>query len=165
MTVEPSSRRVQKVRRFYEEAYTDGDYAVIDELFHPDFSGNGSPPGSSPLGGPEIVRRSTDRIRTAFPDFHPAVRAIYVDGDTVIAHLDVTATHEGPLVFGSDDPPFVVEPTGRPVAWEGLRIYRFDGDQVVESWAWAPWVGILLQIGAAGAYERHLAELSEGASS
>lgn len=80
----------------------------------------------------------------------------------MIAHLDVTATHAGPLVLGPKHSPFVVEATGRPVSWEGLRIYRFgDDDKVVESWAWAPWVGILLQLGAAGAYEAYVNEPAE----
>ena len=153
------AHRLDRVRRFYEEAYTEGDYTVIDELFAPEFSGNRRLPGTSDTPGPEIVRGETDAIRTAFPDFRPEIKKLYTDGDTVIAHLDVTASHDGPLVF-EDDPPFVVEPTGRPITFEGLRIYRFgDDDTVVESWAWAPWIGILLQLGAAGAYERYLDEV------
>ena len=152
------AHRLDRVRRFYEEAYTEGDYTVIEELFAAEFSGNRRTPGTGDAPGPDIVRGETDAIRIAFPDFRPEVRSLYTDGDTVIAHLDVTATHDGPLVF-EEDPPFVVEPTGRSVTWEGLRIYRFgDHDKVVESWAWAPWVGILLQLGAAGAYQQYVDE-------
>ena len=119
------------VRSFYEEAYTQGDYRVIDEMFAASFSGNGHPPHTSEVPGPELVRRSVNNLRTAFPDFTPRIEQLVQEGSTVVAHLDVTATHTGPLTFRAGANPFVIEPSGADIAFHGLRIFHFQDDKVI----------------------------------
>ncbi len=150
--------RKDLVRRFYDEAYRLGDYRVIDEMFAASFSGNGRPPGSSPIPGPDLVRESVDRLRTAFPDFTPSVAEIVSESDTVVAHLEVTATHLGPCVFASGPSPFVVEATGSRIEFHGLRIYQFENDKVVGGYAWMEELDLLTQMDAVEAYSRWLSE-------
>jgi predicted ester cyclase len=41
-----------------------------------------------------------------------------------------------------------VPATGRPYVFEGITIMRFRGDQVVERWTTADFLGLLVQLGA-----------------
>lgn len=148
--------RKDLVRRFYEEAYTQGDLGVIDELFSHSFSGNGRPPNSSDTPGPVLVRQSVENLRTAFPDFTPRVEDLISEGDTVVAHLDVTGTHLGPLTFRSGDDPFVIEPSGSDVSFHGLRIYQFDNGKVVAGYAWMEELDLLVTTGALEAFSEWL---------
>ena len=144
------------LRRFYEQAYSLGDYRVVDELFDESFSGNDRPPGSMDVPGPEIVRRSLDNLRTAFPDFRPVVVDLVEEGNTVVAHLNVTGTHLGPLTVRPGDPPLVIEPSGAPIAFHGARIFYFDDGKGVASYAWMEELQILQAIGALGAFAESL---------
>ncbi len=139
----------------YEEAYKHGEYDILDDIFGPTYGGVGVEPGDHEPSGATVAQRGIEWLRTAFPDFSPEPRHIYVDGDTAIAHLDVTATHDGEWVFGREDDQFIAKPTGTAIEFEGLRTFRFEDGLVVESHAWAEWLDIMIEIGIACEYAEH----------
>jgi predicted ester cyclase len=76
----------------------------------------------------------------ALPDLHAAEQDIVAAGDTVAVRYVVEATHEGDLLG--------IAPTGRPVRWDALDIYRLADGMIVEEWAGDDLAAILYQVGA-----------------
>lgn len=144
------------VRRFYEEAYTDGEYEVLEEMFASEYGGIGNADADVDSRGPEVARIGVDRLRTAFPDISFDVRGLYIDGDTAVAHLAVTGTHDGPWVIGPDDDPFVAEPTETAVEFGGMRSFRFEDGQVVESYGYGEWLTVAVELGIAGEFDDYV---------
>jgi predicted ester cyclase len=61
-------------------------------------------------------------------------------GDKVAVRYVVEATHEGNLLG--------IAPTGRPVRWDAVDIYRLADGMIVEEWAADDLAAILYQVGA-----------------
>lgn len=154
-------RYIRLIQRLYAEAYNRGEYEIIEELFGPTYGGVGVAPGDHDPSGPPAGQSTVDKLRTAFPDFSPEIRAVYFDADTVIAHLDVTATHDGPWVLGAEADPFVAEPTGTGIEFEGIRTFRFEDGQVVESHAWGEWLSVLVELGVACDFSQYIHQRSD----
>jgi len=77
----------------------------------------------------------------AMPDFQQVVNQIIVAKDRLILHVTYVGTHTGPL--------FGLPATGKPVAMNGIGIFRFnDAGLAVENWAVIDVAGLLAQIGA-----------------
>ncbi len=62
------------------------------------------------------------------------------DGDLFSCRFVVTGEHRGEFMG--------VPATGRPYVLEGITIMRFRGDQVVERWTSADFLGLMVQLGA-----------------
>lgn len=156
-TSEPGEERGDRyerlVRRLYDEAYSRGEYAVLEELFAPEYGGVGNSTRQADSSGPEVARSVVERFRTAFPDLRFDVRDVFVDGNTAVAHLAATGTHDGPWSLGVEADPFVAEPTGTAVEFGGLRSFRFDAGRVVESYGYGEWLDVAIQLGFAGDLE------------
>ena len=45
-------------------------------------------------------------------------------------------------------PIFGIEPTGRPVSWTSIEVYRVENNLVAERWVQADTAGLMRQIGA-----------------
>ena len=82
----------------------------------------------SALGGAE---RPNPRL-----EFHE----VLVDGDLYSCRFTMTGEHRGDFLG--------VPATGRPYQLPGITIMRFRGEQVVERWSSADFLGLLVQIGA-----------------
>jgi hypothetical protein len=63
-----------------------------------------------------------------------------VDGDLYSCRFTVSGEHRGTFMG--------VPATGRPYVFEGITIMRFRGDQVVERWTTADFLGLMVQLGA-----------------
>lgn len=149
------------VRRFYEEAYNEGEYAVLEELFAPAYAGIGNAGYDQGASGPGVARQGVERLRTAFPDISFDVRAVYIDGETAVAHLAVTGTHDGPWEIGPADDPFVAEPSGTAVAFGGMRSFRFEDGTVVESFGYGEWLSVAVDLGIAGEFNDYVLARSD----
>jgi lactoylglutathione lyase len=81
--------------------------------------------------GREGLRQILDSIErdlgpTSFEQHH-----LIADGDLVVQHVTLHGTHRGssmPLLAGLD-------PTGEPVAWRFIHIWRVADGTIVEHWA------------------------------
>jgi predicted ester cyclase len=79
-----------------------------------------------------------DVLTTAFPDLRIAVEDVVAEGDRVVVRLRFTGTHDGPFQG--------LEPTGRPVDFGAIRIYRLVDGVVVETWAHQDSMGLVRQL-------------------
>jgi ketosteroid isomerase-like protein len=62
-----------------------------------------------------------------------------LDGDLFSCRFTVSGEHRGDFMG--------VPATGRPYRLEGITIMRFRGDQVVERWTTADFLGVMVQLG------------------
>ena len=76
--------------------------------------------------GPEEFKKFHHSIRSAFPDIHISIEETVSEGDLVVGYCKLKATHTG-AGFG-------MESTGKPVAFEGMLMFRVRDGKVVEAW-------------------------------
>ena len=62
------------------------------------------------------------------------------DGEFVVGRWTATGNHTGPLG--------AIEPSGRPVAFSGVNIFRFENGKVAEIWNHRDDLGLMTQLGA-----------------
>ena len=124
------------VRRYFEEVWNRGNMAVIDETFAPDYVRHDA---GGDQAGLELQRRGTSAVRAAFPDLRMAIDLIAGEGDLVMARWTIRGTNTGPI-FGHP-------PTGRPVVFSGVNIFRFQHHRCVEIWNHRDDAVMLAQLG------------------
>jgi len=121
-------------RRWFAEAWEQGNLAVADEIFAPNFTLSGTPVG------PEGPRRNVTATRAAFPDIRISIEDQIAEGDVVVTRYRGYGTHQGAF--------FGIPPTGRPVIVTGIVIWRFADSKVVEDWTEFDRLGLLQQLDA-----------------
>jgi lactoylglutathione lyase len=103
-----------------------GDDTVLDELVAVDMVNHAAgPQGRSGLAS---ILRTIDR------DLGPVTleqHHLIGEGDIVAQHLTLHGTHRGSTMPLLADVP----PSGRPVAWTFIHIWRVAGGMIVEHWA------------------------------
>jgi len=111
------------IRRFYEEAWNQGDVAIVDEIWP-------EPPAvEAPVTQyvtRDDVKARTLAFRTAFPDLHINVPRIVTEGDVVVVRSEWTGTHQGEFDG--------ISATGRTASWTGIEMYRIACGQIVAAW-------------------------------
>jgi predicted ester cyclase len=114
-----------------------GDLDELDELMVPGFIDHDPEPDQAP--GAEGVKAAFRRMRSAFPDLKLTPEAIYTDGDTVIARVRVTGTHNGEY--------FGILPTGKRIDVAVIDITRIEGGRAVERWGVVDGFKLMQQLG------------------
>ena len=126
------------VRRWYEEGFTKGNLAAVDELIATDFVDHNQPaPGLA--GGLEGTKEVITMMRTAFPDFRITVEDMVAEGDKVVARVTARATHKGEFMG--------IAPTGKQAAIEVIDIVRIAGGKMVERWGIFDQLGLMQKLG------------------
>jgi predicted ester cyclase len=141
-----SSDNIETVRRLLTEAFSQGDYAVIDELVAPDFIEHQN--GSQGIG-PEAVRRTASGLRASFPDLTLEIQDVTASEDTVWVRARGRGTDTGGVAGRP--------PSGRHVEVDVLDIVRFRDGRMSEHWGVADRLGMLQQVGAVPAPQRQAA--------
>ncbi|MGD9894224.1 MAG: ester cyclase [Dehalococcoidia bacterium] len=77
--------------------------------------------------GPAGVKQHIAMLRSAFPDLQVTIEDLIAEADRVVARLTMRGTHDGDFRGRT--------PTGRPVTWTGIVIYRLRDGRVVEQWS------------------------------
>jgi steroid delta-isomerase-like uncharacterized protein len=115
----------EAVRRFYDDLWNQFDLSVADELLAPSvvFTGTLQDKPHDLDGFKAYVLE----IQKGFSDFNHRVVDTWVDGDTCIARMFWSGTHDGEFRG--------TPPTGRSFSYPGVAIFRFDGGQIIEVWA------------------------------
>lgn len=123
------------IRRYYEEEWSQGNWAVADELtaklispaeIHHTHEDQGQ-------GGPEWDTQAARSFRSAFPDMHFTIEVMVNAGELIAVYWRAQGTHAA---------------TGRPVTnYTGINIFRFANDQVVEVWNVRDDLGLYAQLG------------------
>ncbi len=127
------------VRRFFEEAWNQGNLDVVDELVAADFDGH-PPPNRPDFGrGPEGQKQFIRTYRSAFPDVHFTIDDMIVEGYKVAARYTGRGTHQGELMG--------IPPTGKQVTVTGIVICRIADGKLAEAWGNFDELGMLQQLG------------------
>jgi len=118
----------EKSRRLYVEVFGAGNADAADEILAEGCVSHG--PGSPPAVGRDGIKRQAGVLRTAIPDLQVTLGDQLADGDRVASRWTGSGTHAGPLAL----PGLSLPPTGRPIAFSEIRIDRFEGEHIAESW-------------------------------
>lgn len=130
----------QRHRRFVDEAWIQGDLAVVDELIAPDIVHH--VPDPQPEPGPQGVKNFITYIRSVFTDMHVTYVNEIAEGDKAVHHITVEGIHSQEFLG--------IAPSHRKVAFELVDINRFDErGQVVEHWSIVDLFSVFQQISGA----------------
>jgi steroid delta-isomerase-like uncharacterized protein len=127
------------IRRFFLEAFGQGNLSVLDEIIDPDqvSAGPSALPGLP--SGPEGSKILITSYRNAFPDLQFTIDEQIAEGNMVVTRWTVHGTHKGELAG--------IPATGRQATVTGLGIDRLENGKIVESWGIFDQFGMLQQLG------------------
>ena len=133
----------QASRRLIEESFNQGNFAAADELVAPEAVTHdpATPAQMQALRGPEMLKRTAEMYRAAFPDLQITVDDVVVAGDKVALRWHSEGTHRGELAG--------LAPTGARGGVTGISIDQWKDGKVVEAWNEWDNLGLARQLGAA----------------
>lgn len=115
-------------RRLYEEVFGRGNLAAADEIMAPECVSHG--PGTPPNVGSEQIKRQALVLRGAFPDLRAILHDQIAEGDRVASRWEGAGTFTGTFPMGAEP----LSGDGRSITFAEIRIDRFAGGKIVESW-------------------------------
>jgi predicted ester cyclase len=115
-------------RRLYEEVFGRGNLEAADEIMTADIVSHG--PGTPSSVGTDQIKQQATRLRIAIPDLETVLNDQIAEGDRVASRWSARGTFTGPLAL----PTGPIEPNGRAVSFDEIRIDRFVAGRIVESW-------------------------------
>ena len=127
------------IRRFLEEAFGQGNLAVVDEIVAPNQVNTGPSALPGMPSGPEGIKMLISAYRNAFPDIHFTVDEQIAEGNTVVTRWTAHGTHNGELAG--------LAPTGKSATVVGMGVDRVENGKIVESWGLFDQFGMLQQLG------------------
>ncbi len=123
-----ADRHKQLAAKLYLDVFGAGRFEVADEILAADAVGHG--PGMPPVFGSEPIKRQAQLLRTAIPDFRVVLEDQVAENDQVASRWRAVGTYTGVLRLPNREVP----PTGGAIEFSEIRIDRFDGARIVESW-------------------------------
>jgi predicted ester cyclase len=126
------------VRRFSNEFKNKANHRIVDELMTANFQHHFKDPRLPK--GREGMKLLGGSVVHSFPDVQANIQELIAEGDRVVERTEAHGTHQGE--FNG------VPPTGKPVAWTELHVYRIERGKIAELWSEIDFLGILMQIGA-----------------
>jgi predicted ester cyclase len=130
-------------RRFIEEAWNQGDLAVLDEIASPALVLHFLPPS---IPQAESLKHLIASFRSTFPDLRLTVEDQLAEGDRTVARITMSGTQRGPYMnpLGT-----LMPPTGKRFSVQIIDVFRYDGDgKWAECWSGFDQLGMLQQLGA-----------------
>jgi len=127
--------------RLYIEVFGRGHVEEADAILAPEVISHA--PGVPPTVGSDGIKQQAVLLRTAIPDLRVELEDQLAEGDQVASRWRATGTHGGPLRLPTGDLP----PSGRPIEFAEIRIDRFEGDRIVESWFIPDRLSFWMQLG------------------
>jgi len=131
-----SESNIESVRRLLTEAFSEGKYAVIDEIVAPDSVEHQN--GAQGVG-PEATRRIASGLRASFPDLRLDIEDVAAAEDKVWVRLRGHGTDTGGVAGRP--------PSGKRIEVDVIDIVRFRDGKIVEHWGVADRLGMLQQVG------------------
>jgi steroid delta-isomerase-like uncharacterized protein len=127
-------------RRELQELWSEGNLAVADEIFAPNFvSHQHSRPDEQDVHGVAAYKAFVRQIHEAFPDLHYVLEDQIAEGDKVMTRNVATGTQKGSLMG--------IDPTNKRAQWAGISIDRIEQGKIVENWVSWDMMGMLQQLG------------------
>jgi len=128
------------IRRFHE-ATNSGDLELIsntvDELFEPDALIRTPLPIEAT--GAQAIKEVFARLLGVFQDLRVTIDDLIAEGDKVVSRNTVTGIHQGDYMGHA--------PTGKPVDYDEIFIFRFAGGRIAETWGMVDVLTQMRQIG------------------
>jgi predicted ester cyclase len=90
--------------------------------------------------GLDGFKKRVRSLRTSLSGYRATIEDLLADGDQVVARYNGRGTHNGPFLG--------VAPTGRPVTYSGIIIWRLADGKIAEEWTSWDALGVLQQLGA-----------------
>jgi predicted ester cyclase len=123
------------------EVLNDGNYGLIDEILSTDFVEHFTQPGLPPTR--EGFKQGAKALRTAFPDIKYTIEDTIESGDRIVHLVKATGTMTGEFMG--------MPATGKRAMWNEIHIGRVANGRLVEHWALADQLGMLVQLGIVAA--------------
>ena len=123
-----ATRRKALAARLYRDVFGAGKVDAADVILAADIVSHG--PGMPPRVGTDGIKLQAMVLRGAMPDLRVELRDQLADGDRVASRWFAYGTHTGPLRLPTGE----VAPSGRAITFEEMRIDRFVGERITESW-------------------------------
>jgi steroid delta-isomerase-like uncharacterized protein len=117
------------IRRVFEEIIPAGDQAAMRDLMAPDFLDHDPLPGqpAGAAGGEYVV----STMHTAHPDLRFTIDDLVAEADRVVIRWTLRGTNTGPMLGRP--------PSGQPVEFAAIVIFRIAEGRIAERWAgWKP---------------------------
>ena len=139
------------VRRWFEQAWSQGNMDVMDELIHADHTYHDhtaphrhhpdyDPSMSDAFHGPEGQKTLISAYRNAFPDMQFTTEQEIAEGDFVVITSSGHGTHQGEFMG--------IPPTGKPVEVQGITVLRVGDGKIQQHWVVWNSLAVLHQLGA-----------------
>jgi len=125
------------VERLPLEVFNQGKYELIDQLIASDFVEHFVQPGFAPTR--EGFKQTAVALKSAFPDLHYVIEDTIEDGDRIVHRATASGTMKGEFMG--------MPATGKRAYWTEIHISRVVNDRIVEHWALADQLGMLVQLG------------------
>lgn len=135
MNVKSTSTAKQVAEEYAEKVWNAKDLSVIDRLVQKDVLIH------SLLGdfrGSHSMKEVVQAWLKAFPDMVVRNELVITENDLVSIQWNVKATHRGEFKGR--------QPTGKPISYSGVTVYRVKDGQIVEYWAYLDMQHIFSQI-------------------
>ncbi len=125
------------VRRLFDDVYSQGKFAAIDDLIAEEYVGHRPLPDQPP--GREGFHYAMRMLRMAFPDHHVTIDELIAEGDLVAVRVTARGTQQGPFLG--------VSPANKHASWVGMVVLRIVDSQVTDVWNVWDALGMLQQLG------------------
>lgn len=136
---EISTEANKALARRFLEALSEGDFAVLDELYARDYKHHNHPQYPNLAPGREGFKQAITQA-SAFDDVKIRIEHLVAESDKVVARMHVSGIHN--REFNG------IPATGKPVSFHATDIYRIEGGRIVEAWAHLDFLAIMQQLGA-----------------
>ena len=133
----PIDRNKSVIREFTRVFKNEHNVDGIDHLFAPNFKHNFPESVAKGLPGFKDIGRM---MNGAFPDVVVTEMDLIATDDTVVERSSAKATNLGPFQGRP--------PTGKPLHWSEIHIYRMRDSKIAEHWAEVSMLELMMQLGA-----------------
>jgi steroid delta-isomerase-like uncharacterized protein len=124
------------VRRWIDEVWNKGDFAVADELFAPNYV-HRTPTITIP--DLDAFQNWIGMFRAGLPDVQVTIEDLLAEGDKVVTRWVITGTHRGEMLG--------LPPTNKQIRFTGITIQRVVDGKIAESWVEFDAGGLRQQLG------------------
>lgn len=134
------------VERWFQDIFTQGNLAVVDEIVAPDFiaHGQGNDAGAC---GREAFKEWLHWYRSTFTDAEWTIQQVVGEADKIVVRYSGWTTYRGGLLN--------IPSTNQRIRETGIIIYRIQAGQVQEIWAEMSDLQVMQQLGAFTRQKRH----------
>jgi predicted ester cyclase len=114
-------------QRVIDELVSKGNFAIVDELFAPNFvEHNDLPAPMRAVSGRETAKQGFRVLRVAFPDLHAEVHQVVAQGEYVVVFMTWHGTQNGEFLG--------IPPTGKSASFGVFDMVRVVDGKITDHW-------------------------------